>query len=1004
MKKHLLLSLALFVTGSLMAAPVTVLSNKKVAQGYYPRLNEAATELTYLSSEQECYATDVKSDMYVTTENLKLVLYNQGVRTELSPRGNDANYLWVSLSPDKTKILYKSYGNVGVCDLNGKELLTLGNYNSPVWYGNDYVVAALEENDGHVFTGGAVVILSLDGQLNQVLTDKAEVGMDPSVSYETGQIAYHDFDGNIHLMQISLAGKAIRQQALPALRRVEGVQPKAVRRLQNATQADFKDFKIYINPGHGGKGSDDRGMKLWMDTVYQDYGFWESESNLDKGLHLRDLLEDLGFQVMMSRTLNRDEDDRNLNEIAREASSWGANFMLSIHSNAGGPSNYVLQLFHGRTPGDTRTYPSMPTEENNQKSYEITTIMGNLMMSNKVATWSKSTPTIAGDKTFAADVMGWSDGYGVLRQLTVPGTISEGAMHDYYPETYRLMNMDYKHQEAWYFLKTFCSYYLDYKQTKGVIGGQVRDAYRKQTFPSIKRIKDSRDEQMPVNNAVVELLQSGKVIKTYTTDTLYNGVFFFWDLEPGEYTVRVPQGKYDLLVPGLTDAESNFYGKETQVTVRADEITHVDMMLDAQRSTPPKVIAYEPYRTPETITDSVIVSESVALHFNWDMKTEETEAAFSISPVIDGALTWENSYRTLRFKPTKQFEKVTEYTVTLAKSACHADTNWVNTMEEEFSFKFRTKNRSEITLMNSYPAVGQNDIPANPSFIFIFDESIKSSNANKAAFIITTADGKEKVTLNARSFSFNSRQTGAVTFETTDGLKPNTDYKLFITPKLEDATKVFIADTIVIPFHTVADSEGEGSVMDRMEAASFKYDAEESLGATGSALKYTSKKLFETASNQLKYEFTDAEGHITYTYLNPSLISDANGNCKLGMYIFGDFSENELLAKWVSSDGDIKYTSFGIIDFAGWKYLSADMSTLPADMAYQFMGLRIKRGTGFLSSNGFLAVDNMMYVSAPTALEDVEVENLGVQKVVENDQLIIIKDGVHYNVLGTVIE
>ncbi len=1008
MKKQLLLSIALFLAGSLMAAPVTVLSNKKVAKGYYPKLNQAATELTYLSSESERYAAEPKADTYVTNEDLKLVLYKNGTRTELYPHGTDVNYIWSSISPDGTKILFNTRKGTAVCDLNGKELVNLGNYNSPVWYGNDYVVAALEENDGHNFTGGAVVILSLDGQLKQVLSDKAEIAMSPSVSYETGQIAYHDFVGDIHLMQISLAEKAVSKRALPAIRKVEGVQPKAIRRIQNATKADFKNFKIYINPGHGGLDSDDRGMKVWMDTTYQAYGFWESQSNLDKGLRLNELLTGLGFQTKMSRTLNRTEDDRALAAIVNEANAYDADFMLSIHSNAGGPSNYVLQLFRGLTPGDTRTYKDMPTAANNKIAYDITSLMGNLMMSNKIATWSKATPTIAGDKTFAYDIMDWSNGYGAMRGLNMPGTISEGAMHDYIPETYRLMNMDYKWQEAWYFLKTFCSYYMDYKQPKGVLAGQVRDAYRKQTFPSIKRIKNSRDELMPINRATVELLQNGKVIKTYTTDTCYNGVFFFWDLEPGEYTVRVPEGKYELRTPGITEQQSYYYAKESAVlTVKADEITHVDMMLDAQRSTAPEVVSYEPYRTEANITDSINVSESVVLHFNWDMKEEETEAAFSISPAVEGGLTWENGNRTLRFKPTTKFEKATEYTVTLATTACHPDTKWPNTLEREFTFTFRTKNRSEIELLNSYPIAEQDDVPVNPSFIFVFDEDLKSNTANKNSFKLFSMKDTTEVKINARSFAFNKRLTGAMSFETTAALEPNADYQLMIYTTLEDATRIFLGDTIVIPFRTAANSEGEGVVMDPMEESVFKYNEEESVGATGATLRYTSKKLFQTASNQLKYEYTDVDGYVTYTYSKPSLIR-ANSKCKLGLYLFGDFSENELVAVW-NAEGDIKETSFGLIDFAGWKYLSADMSALPEGVIYQFMGLRLKRGTGLLSAteDSFICVDNMMFVADPdmtTAIDNVEIEKIGVQKVVENEQVIIIRDGVRYNVLGTVVE
>ncbi len=762
MKRQLFLSIALFVAGSLMAAPVTVLSNKIVAKGYYPRLNKTATELTYLSSEKERYAMEAATNTYVTNEDLKLVLYKNGRRTELYPHGTDVNYIWSSISPDGTKILFNTRKGTAVCDLHGKEIVNLGNYNSPVWYSNDYVVAALEENDGHNFTGGAIVILSLDGQLKQVLTDKGEIGMNPSASYAKGQIAYDDLDGNIHLMQISLAGEAISQQELPTMRKVVGVQPKPIRRIQNATAADFKDFKIYINPGHGGFDSHDNGMKVWMNETYQDYGFWESQSNLDKGLHLNELLKGLGFQTMMSRTQNRTEDDRELNAIATEASNWGADFFLSIHTDVGGPSNYVLQLYSGWSEGDTHQYSSMPTEENCRKGREVTTLMGNLQWSNKITTWNgRTTPYIAGDKTYAKDVKGWSNGYGVLRKLAVPGTISYGAMHDYFPETHRLMNMDYKHQEAWYFMKTFCQYFMNYKQTKGVIGGQVRDAYRKQLFPDIQRIKGSRDEQMPINRATVELLKDGVVIDTYITDTCYNGVFFFWDLEPGEYIVRIPKGQYELRTPTISAEQSFYYSKEATVTVKADEITHVDMMLDAQRSTVPEVISYEPFVA--NITDRVDTNTSIVLNFNWDMLEEPTLKAFSISPEIEGSLSLENGNRTLRFTPNDGFEISTEYIVTLNTEACHPDTLWPNRLEQDFNLKFRTKDvlvksvsldQVALTLTPNMTAqLTATVLPENatnkniiwssshPEVATVVDGLVQPVGAGVATIIATTEDG-----------------------------------------------------------------------------------------------------------------------------------------------------------------------------------------------------------------------------------------------------------------------
>ncbi len=1031
MKKFFLLLSAAVLTMTAMAAPVHVISNQKVAKGFYPRFVKNATEITFLSSEQESYAEVATSDMYVTNEDLKLVLYKDGTRTELYPHGKDVNYIWSSISPDGTKILFNTRKGTAVCDLNGKELYYLGHNTFPTWYGNDYVVATTEENDGYQYTAGAVVLLSLDGQLRQVLTDKAEIAMDPSVSYETGQIVYGDLEGNIRLMQISLADKPIQKRALPVIRCVEGVQPKAARRAQAATKKDFSDFKIYINPGHGGYDGNDRGMKVQMDEHYAAYGFWESQSNLDKGLKLDTMLRDLGFQTKLSRTENTSgpgdiEDyypnatgdelaallaggDRHLSAIVTEANTYNADFMLSIHSNAGSPSNYVLQLFRGLTPGDTRTYSDMPTEEFNQKSYEITKLMGEYQWSNGITTWNgRSAPYIAGDKTFAKDIMGWSNGYGVLRRLQVPGTISEGAMHDYIPETYRLMNMDYKHLEAWHFRKTFCHYYMDYKQTKGGIAGQVRDSYRKQTFPQIFRVKGSRDEQIPVNRATVELLQNGEVIRTYETDTCYNGVFIFWDLEPGKYSVRVPEGRYELRVPGITEQESYYYKKEIEVEVTADEMTYVDMMVDAQRSTRPEVTNYSPAITAENITDSVNVSEVIVLDFNWDMNTEATEAAFSISPAIEGTLTWENSYRRLRFTPTEKFEKCTEYTVTLAKSAAHPDTNWPNTMAEDFIFKFRTKNRADITILDTYPIAEQQDVPVNPSFIVISDQPLRA-NADNFQFQILDSKGVE-VAINTRSAKWNKsflKPNGSATFELQKELEAGADYTFVIGQELIDNIGIYLNKTIEIPFRTATEGEGEndGIVVDKCDKLVLKADKDNSLYIeSASTARYTGKKVNGTASNQLKFAFADPESYASYTYSGDSILN-ANSKSKFGMYVFGDFSKNELLAIW-NAEGDIKYTSLGVLEFAGWKYLNANMAELPAGVQYQFMGLRLKRGDGLLSQEGFICVDDMKLLvpKVSTAIDNVELDNLEVQKVVENEQVIIIKDGVRYNVLGTVVE
>ncbi len=991
MKKHLLFVLAMLTAGSLMAAPVHVLSNKKVAQGYYPQLNAEATELVYLGHETERHFASHASDMYVTNEDLKLVLYKNGTRLELYPHGTDINYICASISPDGKKILFKTSKGVGVCDLNGKPLANLGRYTAPVWYGNDYVVATLEENDGHNFTAGAVVILSLDGQLNQVLTDKAEIAMAPTANYASGQIAYHDFEGNIHLMQINLAGKAIQKRAMPTLKKVAGKQVKAMRRMTGATKANFSDYKIYINPGHGGYGGDDRGMSGWFNETTSGYIFWESQSNLDKGLQLKKWLDELGFQTAISRTQNREEDDKDLYDIVVEANTFGADFMLSIHTNAGGPSNYILQLFRGYTPGDTHTYSDMPTAEHNRIAYEITTMMGNNQYANKIATWT-NTPRIEGDKTFARTAMGWINGYGVLRWLDMPGTISEGAMHDYFPETYRLMNMDYKHQEAWNFMKTFCNYYLNYELPQGVVAGQVRDAFFKQVFPPIKRVKNSRDEQNPISGATIMLLQGETEVGTYTTDTCYNGVFFFWNLNPGTYKLRCEKEHY--------------YSVETEIEVKANEISYHDFMINQMRETPPVVTSYSPVL--EDITDSIDVATPIVINFNWDMWEEPTLKAFSISPAVEGTVALTNSQRTLVFTPKVGYEKATEYTVTLSTEACHADTMFNNHLQEDFVLKFRTKNRGKLNVTQTYPVEGATDISLTPTIFLLTDAEIKSNTLTNKQLTLVDTTGAE-VSISSRAVKKNTvpEPYGSVLFDVTLELKPNMPYTLTVDPTVTDINNVALTDPFVLHFTTGSGVQEEltSELLDELDSVCFVMNEEKSKGVKSKSIKTNNnRRTSGKASNSITYEFNGVEDDEALMLKPLDLSHMFVGVDQLELDVYGDLSHNVLYAEFMT-EGDVKLVPITTLDYSGWKHQIVSLDALPIGMEYNFTGLKIAKGNNLMSINGEIYLDGLRrIVGVIDGLDNVEINGKGVSKTLENNIVVITKDGVHYNVLGTVIE
>lgn len=305
----------------------------------------------------------------------------------------------------------------------------------------------------------------------------------------------------------------------------------------NINAEDLTGVRIYINPGHGGfNGANDRNIKTIPFNLGDEDGFWESSSNLTKGLALRDLLEANGAFVMMSRTLNREEDDRNLTEIAEEASANNMDAFLSIHSNGIGTNtgtNYLLMLYRGTdaTP-DPAASRGMA-----EKAWDY-------MYDNALTNWTYYSAT---NKNVRGDWSFYGYHLGVLRQNTVPGFLSEGEFHDYKPETHRLLNTDYKKLEAYRFYRYFCDYFTaDLNMQGGVLAGVVKSTNEHLVDPNYIFKAGTNDQWKPVNAATVELYDTNdQLVNTYTTDNYYNGVFVFYNLAPGTYKVKIAAEDYE---------------------------------------------------------------------------------------------------------------------------------------------------------------------------------------------------------------------------------------------------------------------------------------------------------------------------------------------------------------------------------------------------------------------------------------------------------------------------
>lgn len=505
----------------------------------------------------------------------KIVVEMVGQETVLAPNGPDESYFWVSLSPDTKHIAYSTahHGSF-VCDLNGKNVKSIGVMGAPTWM-DDEMVAGMYEYTDPITEERRMRYLaySRDGKMHRDLTD-----------YEANWLVEHE---NARLEECRT-----RNFARIAAKH-------AIMATKNNT-VGLSGIKIYLNPGHGGYDGNDRSCwtinvpELWTNPE----GYWESKSNLVKGLFLRDMLEAAGATVIISRTQNRSGwrdineshyynyaegtpeyneliagDDRQLSAIAEEANANEVDHFLSIHSNAqSGNQNYLLMLFRGYGS------PSVAYKATTPPSYEMATMAGQIQIKNQLTVWSSAAPLIRGDISFYDP--SWN-GLGVLRPLTVPGHLSEGSFHDYAPETHRLMNDDYCHLEAlrmfqyfhkWFqreLPKTACisGWVKSSNQTIEVLGDLVRDAKGKLLY---YYLPNTDDQWLPLNEATIKLCDTeGNVLQTKVTDNWYNGIFAFFDLEPGTYVVKVEKGGY--------------IGTEETVTVAAEDIAQLKFKIPYTR-------------------------------------------------------------------------------------------------------------------------------------------------------------------------------------------------------------------------------------------------------------------------------------------------------------------------------------------------------------------------------------------------------------------------------------
>jgi Tol biopolymer transport system component len=142
-------------------------------------------------------------DVFIVIEDLVPVLYAGGERKPLRPNG-EGYYIWASLSPDKSKIVYSFQGlNTFICNREGRILYDAGRINAPKWLNDNIIIGMDDKDDGHRVVSSEIVYYSLPAEKRIYLTDTGNRSeMYPFPVSGGKKLAFCTDEGEIYMMKI----------------------------------------------------------------------------------------------------------------------------------------------------------------------------------------------------------------------------------------------------------------------------------------------------------------------------------------------------------------------------------------------------------------------------------------------------------------------------------------------------------------------------------------------------------------------------------------------------------------------------------------------------------------------------------------------------------------------------------------------------------------------------------------------------------------------------------
>ncbi|MFA6618379.1 MAG: Ig-like domain-containing protein [Candidatus Neomarinimicrobiota bacterium] len=729
---------------------------------------------------------------------------------------------------------------------------------------------------------------------------------------------------------------------------------------------DLSGYKFYINAGHGGHGSNDR-------PPINDAGYWESEGNITRTLVMETILKRWGATILMSRTQNRSSDDLGLSGMGEYASTQNCDWFHSAHSNASG-GNYTLMLYSGFT-GDPRINKGAIYSPSSTKFAGMLT-MSNYMGNNIYAALQTSNYIHAGDYTF----YGKNRNYlGVFRKLTIPGTLSESCFHDYWPQTYRLQNLDNRINDAWAMSLAFLQYYNQPLPNMANLAGIIRT---KEQLTDYEYIGGTNDQYKPIDSIEVTIHPLGDTTGSriyYGNRTMYIDKYTpQWSqittgspINPNNWAAIDNSSNYDYYMNGYNNnhgynRNNGFYLFDS-LTYGTYQLIYdapgywpdtAQITIDNSKffwtknyyltsSAPPYVKNYSP-KNNETEHPAW---EPVVIEFSHAMDTAAVRSGFSIAPETDLNFNWSSNYKKLSLSAFgDSLEVETDYTIRLKSDLIkgnrdqNLDGNGDGIAGDDFVLSFTTSPKDIFPpkIMTWYPSKNQRYSDLQPIISYVYDELIDVTPdlVDKFRFYRTTGDDIE-IPFEFETYSVQGKTI--VSLFPTQQLERSNAYMRVISKGISDkfdntttnnqtsamiitSTIPYYADTLIIDSFTSSSIESNwrdwgfsGSNLNLID------------GERSASTKFVNHCNGSTSSLKLYFKF-DPEAQTGFYR------QWVDGNSTPGSK---KFDKGDVMQAWVFGDGsNVNFrfcvddpTNSGIsevspwypIDFFGWQLIRWDM-------------------------------------------------------------------------------